>query len=208
MSHDQLFNVIENLWQSTDGGNRASEDDEDLPSPCFVDDGKGQSLGFLQTILPFRRSHWVSYSAVAMLIVIIVTASVLVHTNIRRVEMNRMELAELSKNKDSMVSLDLSPQIVVRGGEATEVPTLKVSVPVVRLMLHVPKRDIQALYEVSLIDSYDRVLFTLKGVTCLDGEVIPIRLSKHTLPKGGYRLAVSHGEEAPIYYLFTVVQNE
>jgi CheY-like chemotaxis protein len=202
---DQLFNTIAEVWPSEVWREEALTNQMAVRSSVSVEAIKTESLW---GILRFPNPRWLAYA----LTVMILAAGFFVINNIREVEKDKPELALipgfLAGIKEPTQTIRLEPYSAFRGDNPVEHPTdVFMSAPVVLLLLHLPKReirDLQNLYDVSLIDAYDKELFTLIGLKCSEGENIPIRLSRQLIPKGRYRLAVSHGDEAPIYYLFNV----
>ena len=103
----------------------------------------------------------------------------------------------------------LEPYAALRDGGATSIRSkvLNVSTLHIRFLLKLPGGEDGGSYDVSLIDANDRVLLTIPKIKCVDGESISITLNRQFIKNGQYRLAVSQGKEAPIYYLFTIAED-
>jgi hypothetical protein len=92
---------------------------------------------------------------------------------------------------------------VERGGSSIE--ELDVSTATIHLLLQLPPGEIAESYEATLTDALDRTLFTVRQLRC-DNSYVSLILSKQSIPTGSYRLALSHDDEAPIYYEFNIVK--
>jgi hypothetical protein len=87
----------------------------------------------------------------------------------------------------------------------SDVEELDVSTPSIRLLLQLPPGEIAESYEATLTDALDRTSFTVRQLR-RDNNYVSLVLSRQFIPTGSYRLALSHDDEAPIYYEFRVVK--
>jgi hypothetical protein len=102
----------------------------------------------------------------------------------------------------------LEPYSVLRDRDytASKPKVFDISTVNIQFKLKLPKGEDEDTYDVTLIDAHDKVLLTAQQIKCVDGESISITISSQFITTGKYRLAVSHDNEAPIYYLFDVVK--
>jgi DNA-binding NarL/FixJ family response regulator len=163
-------------------------------------------------LLSFRARPFTPAVAALLAIVLILSSFLIWRSNMRERRLD-YELAALnSDNSSSMppLTVELEPSRFVRGGGVGNVQRIHVSVSTayVLFLLHFPQGETHEVYNVSLIDTYGKVLFTVSGLKCTEGKKIPVRVVKELLPRGDYFLTLSHADEAPIYYMVRISQSE
>lgn len=155
-----------------------------------------------------QMAHPAVSLAVAMLLLLTVgTLFSAVWRDHRRMQVEQ-EIALLQAPRGiSTQAVIIMPYAALRSVErgVSKIEELDVSTPTIHLLLQLPPGEIAESYEATLTDALDRTLFTVKQLRC-DNNYVSLILSKQSIPTGSYRLALSHDDEAPIYYEFNIVK--
>jgi DNA-binding NarL/FixJ family response regulator len=181
------------------------------PNPIEIPVGhrlSGVLLSFRDMAFPSRAFIATSLLVVAVLAILVFSRSLSLSNKQERGINDHFAALNSTNAESPALTVDLQAPVLMRGGdESFNAIPLSVSTGHVVFLLHFPQGEMQELYDVSLVNSDGKVLFTVSGLKCSEGKKIPVKVIKEMIPRGDYFLTLSHGDEAPIYYMFRVIEN-
>lgn len=165
----------------------------------------GLIRGLLRSQPPVLVSSLAALLLIALISLLILRSGMRPGLNNELAALNSRGIESLSLS--SPLSVALEPSSLVRGGDggfnSIRVPA---SASHVVFLLHFPPGEIHEVYDVSFLDSEGKDLFKVRGLKRSEGQEIPVVVAREMIPGGDYLLTLSHGDEAPIYYMVRVVR--